>query len=593
MTNRILVDCLNWGEIRVAICKDGVFEHYYHENQQKESSRGNIYLAKINNIEPSLQAAFVEYGESRQGFLSFHEIHQDYYKEDPLVPSASQDATGQAEVAFLDERDVQASQFGDDNTTRTFDETNASDTGTPTARKNGALIQHAVQVGQVMLVQVIKEGRRNKGAALTTFLSLPGVYCVLFPNAKNNHGISHKIEDETERERLYGVIEDLNVPEGFAIAIRTSAQGVDKKKIDSDFKNLCTIWNEIREHVTKSSAPLLVHQEAHILKRVVRDYYRPSIDEIIVNDSKAYDAMLQTMKKYRKDDVKALKRFKGEEPLELFETYDVAEPLNALHSKICPLPGGGYLVIETTEAMVVIDVNSGKQRKKKDIESTAFSVNMEAAVAVARQIRLRELSGLIMIDFIDMADQKANARVEKALRDALAQDHARLQMGKISPFGVMEITRQRVGPNFMESYHTPCPHCFGRGVVPRPVITVHALQRTLKTILQKKGSERYHITIPLASASTLLNDRKNTIQRLEEHYHVAISISIDDSMPPADYAIDDGRGQVTYRSGGEQFVDGYYNNVHDSYAQRGRRFSVRPHHRGVSKYRSSERKIPV
>ena len=553
---RILVDGHNDTETRVAVVLDNKLEYFYHEDRGQPSTRGNIYLAKVMRIEPSLQAAFVDYGQERQGFLPFTEIHSDYYQipveDQSTSPSAPTDdyktpKAPQADVVYIDDSTDIVKQLDGEQGTRSFDETSsgasAASPAPPASTSSQSrpyLIQDVVRNHQLMMVQVQKEVRNTKGASLTTRISLCGVHTVLLPNTESGGGISSKITDEKKREHLASVIKKLGLPDGMSLILRTAAADASANDIKKDYVTLIQLWDKIRETAVTSTAPLLVHEEAKLIQKVTRDYYTSSVREVIVNDDETYEGMRTAMQTYRPSDVKSIKRYQGGDAT-MFEEQGIEDDLRSLYGRIAPLSSGAYLVIDLTEAMVVIDVNSGSNTKNRNIQETALAINMEAAEEVARQLRLRELSGLIVIDFIDMANGKDSIKVENCLRDSLQKDHARSSLGHISHFGILEMTRQRLTKSFTESYSQLCGICGGSGRVQAPQTTLYALSSTLqKKIRANNGATDYHVSLPASLAEVCLNDKLGVLKTIKETHNVNIKIAIDPTLAQGDYRIHDG-----------------------------------------------------
>ncbi|MBC6444127.1 MAG: Rne/Rng family ribonuclease [Alphaproteobacteria bacterium GM202ARS2] len=551
---RILVDCHNNTETRVAVVLNNKLEYFYHEDQKQPSSRGNIYLAKVMRIEPSLQAAFVDYGQERQGFLPFTEIHPDYYQ----IPVEDQSATApagndKADVVYIDDSTDIVKQLDGEQGTRSFDETSSGGRGSGGGSDRSSssrpyLIQDVIRNHQLMMVQVQKEIRNTKGASLTTRISLCGVHTVLLPNTENGGGISSKITDEKKREHLSAVIKKLGLPDGMSLILRTAAADASANDIKKDYTTLMQLWDTIRETAVTSTAPLLVHEEARLMQKVARDYYTSNIQEIVVGGDTTYEDVRTAMQTYRPSQVKNVKRYQGND-LTMFEEFGVEEDLRALYGRIAPLSSGAYLVIDLTEAMVVIDINSGSNTKNRNIQETALAINLEAAEEIARQLRLRELSGLIVIDFIDMANSKDSIKVENCLREALQKDHARSSLGHISHFGILEMTRQRLTKSFTESHSQLCPACGGSGRVQAPQTVLYALSNTLqKKIRTSSGTTDYQVSLPASLAEFCLNDSMDVLKAIIDTHNVTIKLSIDPTLGNGDFRIHDGNRVTVHTS---------------------------------------------
>ncbi len=479
MPKTMLIDAAHAEETRVVVVDGNRVEEFDFESQNRKQLRGNIYLAKVTRVEPSLQAAFVEYGGNRHGFLAFNEIHPDYYQ----IPLADREALlrEEAEDHDDDERpargrrgsrngDAEAEAHGDeDDDTEALGSDDDDDVmEEELARRRRRLmrrykIQEVIRRRQIMLVQVVNEERGNKGAALTTYLSLAGRYGVLMPNTARGGGISRKIDTATDRKRLKGVVASLAVPQGMGLIVRTAGAKRTKAEIKRDYDYLLRLWENIRETTLHSIAPALIYEEEDLVKRTIRDLYDKDIDEVWVEGEAGYKEARDFMRMLMPSQAKKVMAYR--EPTPLFVKHRVEDHLSQIYSPTVPLRSGGYLVINQTEALVAIDVNSGRSTRERNIEATALKTNLEAAEEACRQLRLRDLAGLIVIDFIDMDESKNNRAVEKKLKDALKDDRARVQMGKISPFGLMEISRQRRRTGVLEGTTHVCEHCAGTGRV--------------------------------------------------------------------------------------------------------------------------------
>ena len=666
MTQRMLIDATQPEETRVVVHNGDRIEDFDYETASKKQLKGNIYLAKVTRVEPSLQAAFVEYGGNRHGFLPFSEIHPDYYR----IPIADREALMAAEKAALraeddddhavddDEensdaprgrgrggrkrgsrrRGKAAKNTADDSVSEAVevpsaeeaapDEKTAADAdsgpdrdagskavdgpgsdgpevvaeddqeaakaaaeqdavedqGSDDASKNddggqrgddeqddngdnhdlddeidaaAALheveseekvdsiggdevadaeerraqllrrykIQEVIKRRQILLIQVTKEERGNKGAALTTYLSLAGRYCVLMPNTNKGGGISRKISNTSDRRRLKKILAELNIPDGIAVIVRTAGSQRSKAEIRRDYEYLMRLWNEIRESTLKSSAPALIHEEANLIKRAIRDLYNRDMDEIQVEGEEGYKAAKAFMRSLMPSHAKKVQLYKDEVPL--FQRYKVERHLDAMHLPNVQLRSGGYIVLNATEALVAIDVNSGKATRERNIEETALKTNLEAAEEVGRQLRLRDLAGLVVIDFIDMEDQRHNREVERKLKEALRSDRARIQLGRISPFGLLEMSRQRLRPSLFESSTALCPHCSGTGHVRTPESAALQVLRNLEEEgLRHQGGELV-VTAPTEVALYLLNQKRSRLIQIEERYGLKVQVQAD------------------------------------------------------------------
>jgi ribonuclease E len=658
MPNKMLIDASHPEETRVVVTRGNRIEEFDFESRDKKQLRGNIYLARVTRVEPSLQAAFVEYGGNRHGFLAFSEIHPDYYQipladrqallkadaEDAEADEVEEDdkksrrrrggknrgrnsdqsrrgheqaaqADTDSEVAETEE--IQAGSFEDpeeaaDDTFATvepdasdaspvFDESpetpNETDDGKTmlaatesasvsesveeAARNNesesdhsgdveeisgagngdedvesvGAedaleelpsraprrpnrrqyKIQEVIKRRQILLVQVVKEERGNKGAALTTYLSLAGRYSVLMPNTARGGGISRKITSAVDRKRLKDLVEDLEVPQGMGVILRTAGANRTKAEIKRDYEYLMRMWENVRTLTLQSTAPALVYEEGSLIKRSVRDLYNKDIDEILVAGEDGYREAKDFMRMLMPSHAKVVQPYR--DPIPMFARNGIEAQLDRMLQPQVTLKSGGYIIINQTEALVSIDVNSGRSTKEHSIEETALHTNLEAAEEVARQLRLRDLAGLIVIDFIDMEENRNNRAVEKRLKDHLKNDRARIQVGRISHFGLLEMSRQRIRASVLESTMKPCPHCGGTGHVRSDSSVALHVVRAIEEFLIKDA--RSHITVrtPSATALYVLNHKRRNLTELEERFGLTISMEADETLGNQLYAI--------------------------------------------------------
>lgn len=515
MSKTMLIDAAHPEETRVVVLAGNQIDDFDFESASKKQIRGNIYLAKVTRVEPSLQAGFVEYGGNRHGFLAFGEIHPDYYQ----IPAADREAllAEEAEQAALDEE-----SDGDDEQVRAR-----------RAAQRRYKIQEVIRRRQIMLVQAVKEERGNKGAALTTYLSLAGRYCVLMPNTPRGGGISRKITAVGDRKRLKSVIAELEVPKGMGLIIRTAGAKRTKTEIKRDYEYLLRLWDDIRERTMKSIAPSLIHEEDNLVKRAVRDLYDKDVDAILVEGEEAYLEAKDFMKMLMPSHVRKVQQYKAATPL--FSRMKVESQLESIHSPIVQLRSGGYIVINQTEALVAIDVNSGRSTRERSIESTALKTNLEAAEEAARQMRLRDLAGLVVVDFIDMEENRNDRAVEKRMKDALRFDRARVQMGRISGFGLLEISRQRRRTGVLEGSSHICPTCDGTGRVRSPEsASLQALRSVEAAVANRKDCE-IALHADIATALYLLNEKRNHLTRLVHERGLVVRVFADSDMTPGQY----------------------------------------------------------
>ena len=588
MATRMLIDARHPEETRVAVLKGNRIEEFDFESADHKQIKGNIYLAKVTRVEPSLQAAFVDFGGNRHGFLAFSEIHPDYYQipkqdreallaeeqahaeEEAALRAAEEDAeddddahdedgleeidTSEAdEVATIEGGHVENGDDDEDHADAESEEPSADDDAEPEqqrgrrgrGRRQGrggqsrakaidelrdkrmALrrrykIQDVIQRRQVLLVQVVKEERGNKGAALTSYLSLAGRYCVLMPNSSHGGGISRKINSASDRKRLKQIVSDLTLPRSMGLIVRTAGLQRNKTEIKRDFDYLARLWDEIREKTLKSTAPALIHSDSDLIKRAIRDIYNREIEEVVVEGEEGYRSAREFMKLLMPSHARRVKAYS--DPVPLFQRYGAEDQLSAMYDPVVQLKSGGYLVINPTEALVSIDINSGRSTKEHGIEATALNTNLEAAREIARQLRLRDMAGLVVIDFIDMEYGSSVRKVEKAMKDALRNDRARIQVGRISGFGLMEMSRQRLRTGVLEATTRQCPHCDGTGLVR----TASSAGLSALRLIEDEAAKGKGTTITLYASSEaaiyLLNAKRADLAEIEARYGVTVEV---------------------------------------------------------------------
>ncbi len=572
MSMRMLIDARHPEETRVAVAKGNRIEEFDFESAEHKQLKGNIYLAKVTRVEPSLQAAFVDYGGNRHGFLAFSEIHPDYYQipkadreallreeaehaaEEERLRSAELDAEEADEVSDAEEYEAaevaesegdeseQPAETGTGSNRSPVDESAADEL----RKKRQALrrrykIQDVIQRRQVLLVQVVKEERGNKGAALTTYLSLAGRYCVLMPNTSHGGGISRKISNGADRKRLKSIMTDLKLPSTMGLIVRTAGLSRTKVEIKRDFDYLARLWDEIRERTLGSTAPALIYRDSDLIKRAIRDLYHRDIEEVIVEGEEGYKAARGFMKLLMPSHVRRVKIHTETTPL--FQRYGVEDQLSAMYQPIVQLKSGGYLVINPTEALVSIDINSGRSTREHNIEQTAFNTNLEAAQEIARQLRLRDMAGLIVIDFIDMEQNSHVRKVEKAMKEALKNDRARIQIGRISSFGLMEMSRQRLRTGVLEASTKPCPHCDGTGLMRTAASAGLSALRMIEDEAARGRGEKICLRAGKEAAVYVLNKKRAELADIEQRYGVSIDILIDESFEGARMTVESSGGR--------------------------------------------------
>ncbi len=579
MGSKMLIDATHAEETRVVVVRGTRIEEFDFESASRRQLKGNIYLAKVTRVEPSLQAAFIEYGGNRHGFLAFAEIHPDYYQ----IPLADRQALireqEEDEAAAHNEdddnghddhhRDVREEPLNGDHPESTVSEPVEAEAESddhapeqtaeheievvaenPESRKIESIgaedaleevpqrkrrpqrrvykIQEVIKRRQVILVQVVKEERGNKGAALTTYLSLAGRYCVLMPNTARGGGISRKITDAGDRRRLKEVARDIEIPQGMGLIVRTAGAQRTKTEIKRDYDYLIRMWESVRDLTLSSQAPALVYEEGSLIKRAIRDLYTKDVEEVQVEGEAAYREAKDFMKMLMPSHAKNVKLYKDARPL--FSRSQVETQLDSLFTPHVTLPSGGYMVMNQTEALVAIDINSGKATREHNIEDTALKTNLEASDEIARQLRLRDLAGLIVVDFIDMEENRNNRAVERRIKDALKNDRARIQVGHISHFGLLEMSRQRLRPGLLEGSSRTCPHCEGRGIVRSVSSCGLSVLRAIEEHLMARKAE--HLTVKCHPEVTayILNEKRDNLLSIETAYGISVFIVSSDEM---------------------------------------------------------------
>ncbi|MGR3601835.1 MAG: Rne/Rng family ribonuclease [Heliomarina sp.] len=641
MAKKMLIDATHAEETRVVVVDGNKVEEFDFESENKRQLAGNIYLAKVTRVEPSLQAAFVDYGGNRHGFLAFSEIHPDYYQipvadrqalmEEERAYAEAQRAKDEAEAAKPksrksrsrsrskseettpkdavetkevegeisgmetidlsddmaeavdaagevpegsspmervaetpveepedsdqpdtdhDDSDQDDDQHDDGDDEDGADAADKDDTIESVAEEDDAedlrpvrkprprryKIQEVIKVRQVLLVQVVKEERGNKGAALTTYLSLAGRYCVLMPNTARGGGISRKITNAADRKKLKEIAAEIDVPTGAGLIVRTAGAKRTKAEIKRDYEYLQRLWEQIRELTLKSIAPARIYEEGDLIKRSIRDLYNRDIDEVFVEGERGYRIAKDFMKMIMPSHAKNVKLYNEQMPL--FARYQVESYLGGMFNPTVQLKSGGYIVIGVTEALVAIDVNSGRATKEGSIEETALKTNLEAAEEVARQLRLRDLAGLIVIDFIDMDERKNNAAVEKKMKDKLKTDRARIQVGRISGFGLMEMSRQRLRPGMIEATTQPCPACHGTGLIRSDDNMALSILRQIEEEGVRRRSREVLVKCPVGIANFLMNQKREHIAQIEARYGLSVRIEGDPHLVSPDFSLE-------------------------------------------------------
>ena len=529
MSKKIYVDGVHPEETRVVVVDTATnrVSDFDVETTTKPQIKGNIYLAKVIRVEPSLQAAFVDYGTGKNGFLPFSEIHPDYYQ---VTPEQKKKLIELAHANIVDDDDDPNDE--EDEVAEYDDHSAGEDNKEFLKRANEFKIQDVIKPKQILLVQGVKEERGQKGASMTTYLSLAGRFAVLMPNSRkrNSYGVSKKISDKTERARLREILHTLKIPKGMTVVLRTAAQDAGAEEITKDYEYLTSLWNEIRKTTLESVAPITIHTEDSLLRRVVRDFISDKEDIMYVQGEEAFnEAKSYFQQMYGRAPRKQLIQYK-DAAVPLMTKAGIEKQLEGLHGPYVSLPSGGSIVINQTEAMVTIDVNSSRAIKEKDIEQTALNTNLEAAEEIALQLRLRDLAGIVAIDFIDMEDEKNNRKLEQKMREVMKHDRARTQVAKINAFGVLMLSRQRLRSSFIESSYVVCPHCMGAGVVPSIQTASIILFRHLQEKLLAKAAQKIIMTVPSDVAIYLLNQKRAELASMEKEFDTEIVIVGDDSL---------------------------------------------------------------
>ncbi len=554
MTKKMLIDASHPEETRVVIVDGNRVEELDFESRNKRQLRGNVYLARVTRVEPSLQAAFIEYGGNRHGFLAFSEIHPDYYQiphEDKLALLEAEEAENKAAEDEVDEdsADEDEESERDENVDPDIedaadadDEEVADEQAKVASKRRKRMsrrrykIQEVIKRGQILLIQAVKEERGNKGAAMTTYLSLAGRYCVLMPNTARGGGISRKIANGSDRKRLKSVMSELEVPQGMGVIVRTAGAKRTKAEIKRDYEYLSRLWDEIRDTTLSSIAPALIHEEGNLVKRSIRDLYNKDIEEVLIQGDEAYKTAKAFMKMLMPSHAKNVKAYKDDIPLYL--RYNVERQIEDSLQPVVQLKSGGYLVIHPTEALVSVDVNSGRSTKERNVERTALKTNTEAAEEVARQMRLRDLAGLIVIDFIDMDENRNNRSVENKMKQALSRDRARVQTSRISQFGLMEISRQRRRRSLLEGSTAHCEHCEGVGRKRTIESSALAAIRAVEDFGVRGKAKRIRLKVSSDVALYLFNEKRDLLQHVDQTSGLFTELVGDESLIRPAYEIE-------------------------------------------------------
>ena len=557
----ILIDAAHREETRVAVLEDGILQDFDREAIAIKQIKGNIYLAKVVRVEQSLQAAFVDYDGNRHGFLPFPEIHPDYYQISDTdkqklrelaqnnKKNEDEDSNNQEELSEKQLDKPRRQNYSHQNNNIESDEDEESiTTGSYSVEDETEVyggniygvhkrynIQDVIKPGQLVLVQVAKEERGSKGAAMTTFISIAGKYCVLMPNTPNKGGVSKKVDNFRDRKILKSILGELSIPLDRSVIIRTAGVGKRPEEIKRDYEYLSRLWGSIFEASSNSKAPSFIHAEDDIIKKIIRDIYNESIKEVVVEGRKSHQEVVDFIRLTMPNINHNIQLH--EERVPIFNKYKVEQQISALYEKQIFLPSGGSIVIDNTEALVAIDVNSGRATKESGIEETAYKTNLEAVKEIARQLKLRDLAGLVVIDFIDMYDQRHRRNVERLLRDELQNDRARIQLGRISVFGLLEMSRQRLGSSFFETITQPCKNCNGTGYVRSVEILAVSIFRAIRHSSIDNQVGVVYIYTSNEIISYMMNYKRQEILNTENSYKIHIFFHFSDNIGSAGFEI--------------------------------------------------------
>jgi len=533
MTNNcIIIDSAHREETRIAVVdQNSKLLDFDRSAYSIKQIKGNIYLAKVMRVEQSLQACFVDYGSDRHGFLPFSDIHPKYFQISDTEKQKILDSTVPQNTRQDDEEETNnySSQQKDEQESFAIGSYSLEEETAEHKDSNKSNIyniykkyqlQDVIKTGQLVLVQAVKEERGNKGASMTTYISIAGKYCVLMANTPNKGGVSKKIDNFRDRKILKAILNDINLPLDRSLIIRTAGVGKKPEDIKRDCEYLNRLWQNIQDSASSSTAPSFIHAEDDIIRRCIRDIYNEQIAEVVVEGEEAYQTVLDFAKLTMPNNKHNINLHTDRLPI--FNKYRIEQQISALYEKKIALPSGGSLVIDNTEALVAIDINSGKSTKESGIEETAYNTNLEAVKEIAKQLRLRDLAGLIVIDFIDMEDQRNRRNIERTLRDELQNDRARIQMGRISAFGLLEMSRQRLGSSFFETITTPCQHCGGTGFVRSVEILVVSILRAIRHACADKQAGVIYVYTDAKTISHIINYKKNEIDLTEKNYNIYI-----------------------------------------------------------------------
>ncbi|MCX4079373.1 Rne/Rng family ribonuclease [Rickettsia rhipicephali] len=565
MNKKIIIDANFPSETRVVLLgQSNNIEDIEFQTTVRQQNKGNIYLAKVTRIEPSLQAVFIEYGMDKSGFLPFSEIHPNYYnlptlernfpvnafpeialanitvEDDKEKPAAIYDSLVDSEEIDLKTiEDLVESKFQSELNLEAADDIEIIQSGPPESnvpQYKQYKVQEVIRKNQILLAQVTKEERGNKCAAFTTYISLAGKYCVLMPNKGSQNGISRKISNGEERKRLKDILNKIVSGDNYSVIVRTAGRGSSTLDLKKDYNYLARLWNKIRKSTIKFSAPCFIHEEDSIIRKTIRDMCDHNVKEVVIQGQEGYEDASKFMQDLLPSELAKLKEHKSKTPI--FTKFQVEEQLVKLYQPVVTLPSGGYIVINPTEALISIDVNSGKSTSEQNIEETALKTNLEAAKEVAKQVKLRDLSGLIVVDFIDMSEAKNRKIIERSFKEFLSRDRARIQTGNISQFGLLEFSRQRLRSSFLETNSAICSHCNGKGVIRASDANAMLILRTIENEIFEERIDVINVFTNIVSVIYLLNNKRAEIKFIEEKYNIKLNFYSDPNATSDSYSIE-------------------------------------------------------
>ncbi|WP_064429495.1 Rne/Rng family ribonuclease [Rickettsia sp. Tenjiku01] len=567
MNKKIIIDANFPSETRVVLLgQSNNIEDIEFQTTVRQQNKGNIYLAKVTRIEPSLQAVFIEYGMDKSGFLPFSEIHPNYYnlptsernfpvnafpeialsnitvEDDEEKPAAIYDSLVDSEEIDLKTiEDLVESKFQSELNLEAADDIEMIQSGTPESnipQYKQYKVQEVIRKNQILLVQVTKEERGNKCAAFTTYISLAGKYCVLMPNKGSQNGISRKISNGEERKRLKDILNKIvsGDKNAYSVIVRTAGRGSSTLDLKKDYNYLARLWNKIRKSTIKFPAPCFIHEEDSIIRKTIRDMCDHNVKEVVIQGQEGYEDASKFMQDLLPSELVKLKEHKSKTPI--FTKFQVEEQLVKLYQPVVTLPSGGYIVINPTEALIAVDVNSGKSTSEQNIEETALKTNLEAAKEVAKQVKLRDLSGLIVVDFIDMSEAKNRKIIERSFKEFLSRDRARIQTGNISQFGLLEFSRQRLRSSFLETNSAICSHCNGKGVIRASDANAMLILRTIENEIVEERIDVINVFTNIVSVIYLLNNKRAEIKFIEEKYNIKLNFYSDPNATSDSYSIE-------------------------------------------------------